>query len=66
IVSYLGPADLFHLSRVAKGLRRFLMSFSSAMFWRRAAQNEPGLPTCPDDLSEPAYAHLLFSDFCHV
>ncbi|TEB31414.1 hypothetical protein FA13DRAFT_1709803 [Coprinellus micaceus] len=65
VTAYLTPVDLLHLSRTTRELRGFLMSASSAVFWKQARQNDEHLPPCPPDLSEPAYAHLLFSDLCH-
>ncbi|KAI0088468.1 hypothetical protein BDY19DRAFT_947765 [Irpex rosettiformis] len=32
--------------------------------WRAARLNVPGLPPCPTDLSEPAYASLVFDRHC--
>jgi len=44
------------------------MTKHSALIWKNARLNvEPsGLPGCPEDLSEPQYAHLLFGDRCDV
>ena len=42
------------------------MNQSMAVYWKRARENIEGLPACPDDLSEPAYANLMFYAHCHV
>ena len=36
------------------------------MYWKRTRENVEELPACPNDLSEPAYANLMFSAHCHV
>lgn len=43
-----------------------LMSKSSESIWRATRSNVEGIPPLPDDLSEPQYAHLLFSQYCDV
>lgn len=58
--------DLLNLARTTKDLRLFLMKSSSSQFWKAARLNVDALPPCPDDLSEPAYANLLFDSHCHV
>jgi hypothetical protein len=35
-------------------------------FWRVSRLNIPMLPPCPEDISEPAYANLMFFAHCHV
>ena len=44
------------------------MDKPSAFVWKIARnQVEPaGLPDCPDDLTEPEYANLVFYAHCHV
>lgn len=42
------------------------MSRTSMTVWKQARSNLEGLPECPDDLSEPQYANLLFEHSCHV
>lgn len=63
---YLTPKDLLSLARTTKSLRAFLMSRNSRLFWKTARRNMEDLPPCPADLSEPAYANLLFDSHCHV
>ncbi|KDR81924.1 hypothetical protein GALMADRAFT_221811 [Galerina marginata CBS 339.88] len=63
----LDPIDLLHLARTTQDLRALLMSRSSISVWKQSRSNIPGLPECPDDLSEPQYANLSFGkscDFC--
>ncbi|KAI0792958.1 hypothetical protein BC629DRAFT_1287280 [Irpex lacteus] len=70
ICSYLHPKDLLNLARSSKDLRKFFMSRNSSSAWKAAratvTQPLPGLPLCPADLSEPAYANLMFDAYCHV
>ncbi|QRW20897.1 Transposase family Tnp2 protein [Rhizoctonia solani] len=35
-----------------------------ALIWRSARENHLGLPTCPDEVSEPQYAAMLFTKRC--
>ncbi|KAE9393654.1 hypothetical protein BT96DRAFT_214610 [Gymnopus androsaceus JB14] len=67
IFMHLDPGDLLRLARTSKNLRNVLMSKSSESVWRAARSNvDHGLPSLPDDLSEPQYAHLVFFDsYCH-
>lgn len=60
------PRDLLNLARTSKDFRALLMSRDSALFWKAAREQVPGLPECPAFLSEPQYANLLFSSFCNV
>ncbi|KAI0713465.1 hypothetical protein C8Q76DRAFT_843566 [Earliella scabrosa] len=67
IASHLHPLDLLHLSRVSNELRDTLMSKKSRGVWIEARKRvEPPLPDCPDDLSEPQYASLVFERSCIV
>ena len=66
VFHHLHPYDLLHLARTTKTLRKLLMARSASTIWRRARENVPGLPDCPKDMSEPAYANLLFDPHCHV
>ncbi|KAH9968565.1 hypothetical protein BJV74DRAFT_868159 [Russula compacta] len=62
IFSRLGPMDLVNLSRTSKALRRLLMSRKSMWVWIAARRNTgvTGAPDPPEDMSEPAWALLLF------
>ena len=44
------------------------MDKSPTFVWKTArSQVEPvGLPDCPDDLTEPEYANLVFNASCHA
>ncbi|KIK59089.1 hypothetical protein GYMLUDRAFT_44820 [Collybiopsis luxurians FD-317 M1] len=66
IFCYLDPGDLLRLARTTKDLRGILMSKSSKNIWRTARKSVEGLPSLPDDLNEPQYAHLLYESYCHV
>ena len=64
---HLLPVDLLQLCRCCKELREVLMSRRSTHLWVMARSNvflPP--PECPEDLSEPAYANLLFGNNCTV
>ena len=39
---------------------------SSTSIWKHARSQFDDLPDCPDDLSEPQYAELLFGKACTV
>ena len=59
----LEPVDLLSLIRCTKMLRRTLMSRKAAVIWKRAAKTLPlPPPECPADMSEPAWANLIFGD----
>ncbi|PPR05798.1 hypothetical protein CVT26_010148 [Gymnopilus dilepis] len=60
------PADLLSLSRVSKSFRTFFMSRSMQSLWRTVLEGVPYLPKCPEDLTEPQYASLVFDEFCMV
>ncbi|KAI0044443.1 hypothetical protein FA95DRAFT_1608547 [Auriscalpium vulgare] len=68
IFGYLTPSDLIQLSRVTRGFRKVLLSRQSLTLWRasyRLVVDTPP-PPCPEDVSEPAWAHLLFGGpYCH-
>ncbi|KAI0698460.1 hypothetical protein BC835DRAFT_653701 [Cytidiella melzeri] len=65
ICSHLHPKDLLNLARTTKDLRKFFMGRNSLTFWKAAQLNIPDLPPCPTDLTEPAYANLMFDAHCH-
>ena len=66
VLSHLEPMDLLRLALVDKTFQRFLMSKNSAFLWKAARRNVPGLPEILPGMSEPAYAHLMFSPLCQV
>ncbi|KAF5324949.1 hypothetical protein D9611_004138 [Ephemerocybe angulata] len=66
IFYFLAPIELLQLARTTKRLRELLMSSSSTVYWKTARQAiAPEMPPCPEGLSEPQYANLMFSDHCH-
>ena len=52
--------DFLHLSRASKRLRSTLLRRNSCTAWKAAFAELHGLPPCPESLSEPMYAALLF------
>jgi hypothetical protein len=62
ILSELGPMDLLNVARTNKDLRQFLMSRKSILVWVYARRNAGAtkVPDPPEDMSEPAWALLLF------
>jgi hypothetical protein len=62
IFSELGPMDLVNLARTNKALRDVLMSRKSIWVWLISRRNAgvTKVPNPPDDMSEPAWALLLF------
>ncbi|KAF7311449.1 F-box domain-containing protein [Mycena kentingensis (nom. inval.)] len=64
IFSQLEPPDLLHLARTTKTLRAHIMHRSARGIWASVLRNDPDLPPRPDDLSEPAYVNLAFSQYC--
>ncbi|CDO76819.1 hypothetical protein BN946_scf185033.g16 [Trametes cinnabarina] len=66
IFSYLHPKDLLNLARTSKAFREFLLNKRNVHMWRIARKRDQDIPPIPPFLSEPAYAHLLFSAYCHA
>ncbi|KAG8961923.1 hypothetical protein FRC03_004838 [Tulasnella sp. 419] len=67
ICSLLHPLDLLHLAWTTKTLRCVVMSKTSKAAWRIARQSqEPDMPDCPEFLTEPQYAALVFTTICQV
>ncbi len=42
------------------------MSRDNSRLWKAARENEPGLPPCPQVISEPRYAAFVFDQYCFV
>jgi hypothetical protein len=42
------------------------MHASATTIWKAALENVLGLPSCPNDMSHPAYASLIFENTCQV
>ncbi|CAE6438796.1 unnamed protein product [Rhizoctonia solani] len=66
IMSFLQPVDIHSLSRTNKKFRRLLMNRSARNIWRVAERNVPNLPPCPNHLTEPQYAALMFGKWCSM
>ncbi|KAF8913174.1 hypothetical protein CPB84DRAFT_1841573 [Gymnopilus junonius] len=66
LAGFLGmPLDiLLKLARTSKELRRLLLNKSSVSIWKASFSDISDLPECPADMSEPAWANLLFSPYC--
>ncbi|KAI0329839.1 hypothetical protein GY45DRAFT_1337187 [Cubamyces sp. BRFM 1775] len=65
VASYLNPVDLLQLSRASKEPRAFMLSRKSRLLWVKAFGNiVPEMPACPEHLSEPSYAHVVFERIC--
>lgn len=63
----LEPIDLLRLARTSHFFRGMLMRKGAKTIWEAARSNlAKDFPACPDWLSEPAYANLIFSKECHV
>ncbi|KAG0709159.1 hypothetical protein DFH29DRAFT_820522 [Suillus ampliporus] len=65
ILSFLLPIDFLNLSRTSKDFRNLLLQRSSAFAWKTARLQVEELPDCPQDMSEPQYANLVFYPHCH-
>ncbi|KAF9486481.1 hypothetical protein BDN70DRAFT_988035, partial [Pholiota conissans] len=65
IFSQLDPIGLVNISRTSKDFRAILLNRSSTSVWKSARANiDLPLPDCPNDLSKPQYAELLFEKCC--
>ncbi|KDR69740.1 hypothetical protein GALMADRAFT_145151 [Galerina marginata CBS 339.88] len=60
----LNPKDILSLARTSKTIRERLMSRSALTVWK-AAREHLDVPEPPSDMSEPAWAALLFGNVCH-
>ncbi|KAJ8487034.1 hypothetical protein ONZ51_g4438 [Trametes cubensis] len=65
VIESLELRDVLNLARIDKAFRNMLMSRRARPFWQAAIANTPGLPSCPPNMEEPQYAHLLFDNMCH-
>lgn len=68
VLTRLGMSELLALSRTTKAFRELVMNIQAERFWKAALENskKEGVPACPEWLSLPAYANLLYSPHCHV
>ncbi|TFK94523.1 hypothetical protein K466DRAFT_657712 [Polyporus arcularius HHB13444] len=64
IALHLHPLALLQFSRTNRSLRASLLSSNSRRIWRATLRSVPGLPSCPEDMSEPAYVALVFDRYC--
>lgn len=66
ICQHLSPRDLLHLSQASRSIRQLLFNKTySTIIWKRARE-KLHFSYCPQDLSEPQLAKLLFDDDCYV
>ncbi|KAK7695359.1 hypothetical protein QCA50_002551 [Cerrena zonata] len=67
ILSHMRLGDLLNLSRTTKAFRELILTRGAERFWKAALENSQaeGLPPCPEWLSKPAYANLMYSPHCH-
>ncbi|KAH9847111.1 hypothetical protein C2E23DRAFT_742536, partial [Lenzites betulinus] len=66
IASRLHPLDILHVARTSTHLRSILLSRKTRTVWKASLSAIGDLPPCPEDMSEPAYAALLFDKICTV
>ncbi|KAG9023860.1 hypothetical protein FRB95_012392 [Tulasnella sp. JGI-2019a] len=67
VLWWLQPIDLLRLARSTKTLRSHLMSKVSLSVWKASRENViGGTPECPEYMSEPAFARLLFANECFI
>ena len=68
ILTYMHLDDLLSLSRTTKAFRELVWNKDAGRFWDAAMKNSvnDGLPPCPEWLTKPAYANLMYSPHCHV
>ncbi|CUA75450.1 hypothetical protein RSOLAG22IIIB_11742 [Rhizoctonia solani] len=64
VATHLFPADLLSLARSNKFFRKMFISRTSEYLWKQALANDPEIPECPPELTEPQYVSLLFSKTC--
>ncbi|KAH6919091.1 hypothetical protein BKA70DRAFT_1249245 [Coprinopsis sp. MPI-PUGE-AT-0042] len=64
---HLQPLDLLHLARTCSALRQVILNKTARRLWIRSFDDlkQKGFPDCPSDLSEPQYANLVLSVYCH-
>ncbi|KAF9046259.1 hypothetical protein BJ165DRAFT_1138817 [Panaeolus papilionaceus] len=68
ICQYLHPIDLLNLGRVSRSFHHLVKADEFRPIWRQARAKivPPGMPECPEDMDEPAYADMIFGTRCHV
>ncbi|KAK7695358.1 hypothetical protein QCA50_002550 [Cerrena zonata] len=67
VLVHLHLGDLLNLSRTTKAFRELVLAPGAERFWNAAMENAQaaGVPACPEWLSKPAYANLIYSPHCH-
>ncbi|KAF9525162.1 hypothetical protein CPB83DRAFT_897297 [Crepidotus variabilis] len=67
IFSRVDALDLLSLVQTNKAMREVLLNKSPKFIWKHSYQNtEPPLPSCPDHISEPAFAEFMLGKGCHL
>ncbi|KAI0041805.1 hypothetical protein FA95DRAFT_1610702 [Auriscalpium vulgare] len=67
IFVHLPPADLIQLTRVSKAFRQILLTRRVSWLWKASYALDPNVPPCPEDMTLPAWAHLLYGGaICHT
>lgn len=56
--------DLLCLGRTNKAFRALVMHRSTKSVWKDSFALVDGVPACPEDISEPEWANLLFDGLC--
>lgn len=64
VCQYLKPVDLLQLARSSRRLREILISKDAKTVWRTSRSLIEDLPDCPEDMTEPEYATLMFEIGC--
>ncbi|PPR05236.1 hypothetical protein CVT24_010342, partial [Panaeolus cyanescens] len=62
--NHLDPMDILELGRTTRAMKRLVLSPKFKPVWVKARSQYASLPACPEDLSEPAYAELIFGNTC--
>ncbi|GAA5999410.1 hypothetical protein JCM5350_007689 [Sporobolomyces pararoseus] len=66
ICRHLSPLDLLNWSRSSKQFRRIFFNRSISSSWWRNARRNDGIPDLKWEVAEPAYASLLFDNYCMI
>ncbi|KAF9040054.1 hypothetical protein BJ165DRAFT_1531035 [Panaeolus papilionaceus] len=63
IFTRLPPADLLSIGRTSRDLKDLVLGQDFKAIWSKSF-SATGIPPCPEDMSQPAYAELAFGDTC--
>ncbi|KAM5540119.1 hypothetical protein V8D89_006259 [Ganoderma adspersum] len=66
VAAHLHPLDMLNLARTSKSFRSILLARSNRPAWIASLSTVDALPSCPENLSEPLYAALLFDKYCFL